>query len=83
MRAGFLALARFAFLAGRFAFFLADFLAAFRFAFGLATVLAALLFAGLVYNWWRDPAARRLLSLRQPVTPSLSALTSAADSSSI
>jgi len=54
-----------------------------RYAFGLATMLAALLFAGLVYNWWRDPAARRLLSLRQPVTPSLSALTSAADSSSI
>ena len=35
-----------------------------RYAFGLATVLATLLFAGLVYNWWRDPAERRLQSLR-------------------
>ena len=36
-----------------------------RYAFGLATVLAALLFAGLLYNWWRDPAERRLQALRQ------------------
>jgi fucose permease len=36
-----------------------------RYAFGLATVLAALLFAGLVYNWLRDPAERRLQQLRQ------------------
>ena len=36
-----------------------------RYAFGLATVLATLLFAGLVYNWWRDPAERRLQALRQ------------------
>jgi len=28
--------------------------------FELATVFAALLFAGLLYNWWREPAAARL-----------------------
>jgi fucose permease len=36
-----------------------------RYAFGLATVLAALLFMGLLYNWWRDPAQRRLQQLSQ------------------
>jgi fucose permease len=36
-----------------------------RYAFGLATILAALLFAGLLYNWWRDPAERRLQAMRQ------------------
>lgn len=36
-----------------------------RYAFGLATILAALLFAGLLYNWWRDPAEQRLQALRQ------------------
>ncbi len=33
-----------------------------QYGFGLATVFAALLFAGLAYNWLRDPAARRLRS---------------------
>jgi fucose permease len=34
-----------------------------KYAFRLATLLAALLFAGLLYNWWRDPAGRRLQEL--------------------
>jgi len=36
-----------------------------RYAFAVATVFAALLFVGLVYNWWRDPAGRRLQELSQ------------------
>lgn len=31
-----------------------------KYCFVLATGFAAALFAGLLYNWWRDPAARRL-----------------------
>jgi fucose permease len=31
-----------------------------KYGFALATVFAALLFAGLLYNWLRDPAARQL-----------------------
>jgi FHS family L-fucose permease-like MFS transporter len=38
-----------------------------RYAFALAAALAGLLFLGLLYNWWRDPAARRLAQLADPV----------------
>jgi len=34
-----------------------------KYGFALATVFAGLLFAGLLYNWLRDPAARRLAQL--------------------
>ena len=36
-----------------------------RYGFALATAFAALLFAGLLYNWLRDPAARRLAQLSE------------------
>ena len=37
-----------------------------KYGFELATCFAALLFAGLVYNWLRDPAARRLQQAQEP-----------------
>ncbi len=36
-----------------------------KYGFVLATVVAALLFAGLTYNWLRDPAARQLARLSE------------------
>ena len=40
-----------------------------RYTFALAAALAGLLFLGLLYNWWRDPAARRLAQLADPLRP--------------